>query len=84
MEGFLRSIARPRPVVAVVLDPADVVAVAEHLKHVDLPSDPTWLLGKDWIASLMILLPLLRILNIWTSPIWLIGKNREVSFIKVP
>jgi len=59
VEGFLRSIARPRPVVAVVLDPADVVAVAEHLKHVDLPSDPTWLLGslglelhrqKSWLS----------------------------------
>ena len=45
VEGFIRSISRHQPAVAVVLDPGDVVAVAEHLKHVDLPSKPTWLIG---------------------------------------
>jgi len=45
VEGFLRSISRPNPVVAVILEPADVVAIAEHLMHVDLPSKPTWLIG---------------------------------------
>ena len=46
VEGFLRSISRPNPVVAVILEPADVVAIAEHLMHNDLPSKPTWLIGQ--------------------------------------
>ena len=46
VEGFLRSIRRPRPVVAMVLEAADVEAVAEHLKTVQLPSSPVWLLGS--------------------------------------
>ena len=45
MEGFIRGIAREGPAVAVVLEAADVVAVAEHLKNVDLPTQPTWLIG---------------------------------------
>ena len=46
VEGFLRSIRRPRPVVAMVLEAGDVEAVAEHLNTVNLPSSPTWLLGS--------------------------------------
>ena len=45
MEGFLRSLRQRRPVVAMVLDAADVVAVAEHLKNTRLPREPTWLIG---------------------------------------
>ena len=37
VEGFLRSLRQRRPVVAMVLDAADVVAVAEHLKNLRLP-----------------------------------------------
>jgi len=50
VEGFIRSISRHQPAVAVVLDPGDVVAVAEHLKHVDLPSKPTWLIGSRGLS----------------------------------
>ena len=46
VEGFLRSIRRHNPVVAVVLEAADVEAVAEHLKNVDIPTTPVWLLGS--------------------------------------
>ena len=46
VEGFLRSIRRKNPVVAVVLEAADVEAVAEHLKEVQLPTSPVWLLGS--------------------------------------
>ena len=43
------SLARDtQPVVAVVLDPADVVAVAEHLKHVNIYNKPIWILGKSF------------------------------------
>jgi len=45
VEGFLRSLRQRRPVVAMVLDAADVVAVAEHLKNTRLPREPTWLIG---------------------------------------
>ena len=46
VETFIRSIARPRPVVAVVLEAEDVEKVAEHLNSVDLPSSPVWLVGS--------------------------------------
>ena len=47
VEGFIRSIRRPHPAVAIVLEAADVEAVAEHLKTVArLPSAPIWLLGS--------------------------------------
>ena len=45
VEGFLRSLRQRHPVVAMVLDAADVVAVAEHLKNLRLPREPTWLIG---------------------------------------
>jgi hypothetical protein len=48
VEGLLRSITRPSPVVAVVLDAADVVAVAEYLKNIQLPNTPTWLIGENY------------------------------------
>ena len=51
VEGFLLSLARDtQPVVAVVLDPADVVAVAEHLKHVNINNQPIWILGKSFLS----------------------------------
>ena len=46
VETFLRSLARPRPVVALVLPAEDVEAVAEHLNNVQLPSSPVWLVGS--------------------------------------
>ena len=46
VEGFLRSLRRPRPVVAMVLEAADVEAVAEHLNTVTLPTSPVWLVGS--------------------------------------
>ena len=47
VEGFIRSIRRPHPAVAVVLEAEDVEAVAEHLKTASrLPSAPVWLLGS--------------------------------------
>ena len=46
VETFIRSLARPRPVVALVLQAEDVEAVAEHLKNIQLSSSPVWLLGS--------------------------------------
>ena len=46
VEGFLRSIRRPLPVVALVLEAADIEAVAEHLKTVTLPTSQVWLVGS--------------------------------------
>ena len=46
VETFIRSLARPRPVVALVLQAEDVEAVAEHLKNIQLPTSPVWLLGS--------------------------------------
>ena len=46
VEGFLRGLRSQLPVVAMVLDAADVVAVAEHLKNIELPNNPTWLIGS--------------------------------------
>lgn len=46
VEGFLRGLRRQLPVVAMILDAADIVAVAEHLKNIELPNNPTWLIGS--------------------------------------
>ena len=46
VEKFLRTLPTKRPVVAVVLEAVEAVAIAEYLKHVKLPSDPTWLVGS--------------------------------------
>ena len=46
IEGFLRRLQTEQPVVAVVLDAFDIVAVAEHLKNVYLSPKPVWLLGS--------------------------------------
>ena len=46
VEKFLRTLPSKRPVVAVVLEAVEAVAIAEYLKHVKLPSDPTWLVGS--------------------------------------
>ena len=46
VETFLRSLARPRPVVALVLQAEDVEAVAEHLQNIQLASSPVWLVGS--------------------------------------
>ena len=46
IEGFLRRLQTEQPVVAVVLDAFDIVAVAEHLKNIDLSPKPVWLLGS--------------------------------------
>ena len=40
------SLPQPRPVVAMLLDAADVVTVAEHLKQTEIPQKPIWLIGR--------------------------------------
>ena len=46
VEGFLVRLDTPRPVVAMVLEAGDSVAVAEHLKYLSLPVQPVWLVGS--------------------------------------
>ena len=46
VEGFLRSLVSERPVIAMVLAAGDSVAVAEHLKYLDLAVRPIWLVGS--------------------------------------
>ena len=46
VEGFLRNLENSRPVVAMVLEAGDSVAVAEHLKYLTLPVRPVWLVGS--------------------------------------
>lgn len=46
VETFVRSLARPRPLVAMVLEAEDVEEVAEHLKNIQLPNSPVWLVGS--------------------------------------
>ena len=40
------SLPQPRPFVAMLLDAADVVTVAEHLKQTEIPQKPVWLIGR--------------------------------------
>ena len=46
VEKFLKQLPHKKPVVAVVLEAVEAVAIAEYLKHVKLPIDPTWLVGS--------------------------------------
>ena len=46
VEKFIRQLPGKRPVVAVIVEAVEAVAVAEHLKHIKMESDPLWLVGS--------------------------------------
>lgn len=46
VESFLRKLPGKRPLVVLISEAGKAVAIAEHLKHVKLPSDPIWLIGS--------------------------------------
>ena len=46
VERFLRNLPGKRPVVAVIVEAVEAVAIAEYLKHIQLPVEPTWLVGS--------------------------------------
>ena len=47
-------LSQPRPFVAMLLDAADVVTVAEHLKQTEIPQKPVWLIGRHARADIHI------------------------------
>ena len=49
VERFLRDLPKSRnsrPVVVVIVEAVEAVAIAEYLKHVQLPVEPVWLVGS--------------------------------------
>lgn len=46
VELFLKKMPGKRPVVVVIVEAVEAVAIAEYLKHVKLPNDPIWLVGS--------------------------------------
>jgi hypothetical protein len=46
VESFLRKLPGKKPVVVLISEAGEAVAIAEHLKHVQLPSNPIWLVGS--------------------------------------
>ena len=46
VEKFLRNLPGKRPVVAVIVEAVEAVAIAEYLKHVQLSIEPIWLIGS--------------------------------------
>ena len=46
VEAFLRKLPGAKPVVVLISEAGEAVAIAEHLKHVRLPSEPIWLVGS--------------------------------------
>ena len=46
VEKFLKKLPGKRPVVAVIVEAVEAVAISEYLKHVDLPNEPIWLVGS--------------------------------------
>ncbi len=46
VEKFIGGLPGRRPLVVVIVEAAEAVAIAEHLKHVKLTKDPIWLVGS--------------------------------------
>ena len=46
VEKFIRQLPGKRPVIAVIVEAVEAVAVAEHLKHIKIEADPLWLVGS--------------------------------------
>ena len=62
VEGFIRSIRRPHPAIALVLEAADVEAVAEHLKTARLPSPPVIMMIMIMMTMMLMIMMMTRII----------------------
>ena len=46
VEAFLGKLPGKKPIVVLISEAGEAVAIAEHLKHVTLSSEPIWLVGS--------------------------------------